>query len=141
MSKHETPLTEQFWQTCCPGAFIPEYRLVRRTTGQGVRLADAIILPDEPHGRATFADYPTLDGRNVVVVQTKASRLGMYLMGQGVFSAGLVKAQGAQSVRSVMIATRSDDALLPLLGRFEGIEVWISDRTLQSPPKRVFPST
>lgn len=104
-----------------------------------MRLADAVILPDEPHQKASFRDYPDLQGRNVVVVQTKAARLGMYLMGQGVFSAELIKTHQVRSVRSVMIATKSDAALLPLLEGFPGTEVWIADRSLSLAPRQVYP--
>lgn len=139
MSKHETPLTEHFWRHSCPGAFIPEYLMVRRTGEQGPRLADAIILPDEPNKKATRSEYPSLSGQNVVVVQTKAKRLGMYLMGQGVFSAHLVRKLGAATVRSVIIATKSDAALLPLLADFQDIEVWIVEPSLVHVPERIWP--
>jgi hypothetical protein len=87
---------------CFRGAYIPEYCIVRPTLHCGVRLVDAVILPDEPHRRAKFQEYDKLAGRNVIVVQTKASRMGMYLMGQALFSARLVIAQGAKSVRSIL---------------------------------------
>ena len=85
MSKHETPMTEAFWQGYARGAYIPEYCLVRPTSHCGVRLVDALILPDEPHHRARFQDYTSLAGRNVIVVQTKAPRMGMYLWGRRFF--------------------------------------------------------
>jgi hypothetical protein len=126
MSKLETPMTEAFWQNHANGAFMPEYCLVKRrkTAGCGGRWADAIILPNEPHGLATFKDYPTLKGHDVIVVQTKASRMGMYLMGQAVFSARLVLAQGAASVRSILLCTKSDSVLLPFLKDYPVVEVW-----------------
>jgi len=93
-----------------------------------VRLLDALILPDEPHGRARFQDYEELADRNVIVVQTKARRMGMYLMGQALFSARLVMAQGAKSVRSILLCTGSDSALLPLLKPFPEVEVWVYDK-------------
>jgi hypothetical protein len=71
MSKHETPMTEAFWETYANGAFLPEYCLVRRASGCGKRAMDAVILPDEPHHRASAKDYPSLAGRNVIVVQTR----------------------------------------------------------------------
>jgi hypothetical protein len=128
MSKHETPMTEAFWEGYARGAYIPEYRIVSRTTHCGVRLLDAVILPDEPHGRARFQDYDKLAGRNVIVVQTKAKRMGMYLMGQTLFSARLVMAQEAKSVRSILLCTGSDSVLLPLLEPFPEVEVWIYDK-------------
>src|SRR5262245_60824413 len=121
-------MTECFWRTECNGAFIREYTLVKKGPNCQRRCADAIILPDEPHGKATFSDYPSLAGRNVVVVQTKAERLGMYLMGQAVFSARLIQAQGTASVRSILLCIEGDTALLPLLAPFPELEVWLSDR-------------
>jgi hypothetical protein len=60
MSKHETPLTECFWQTCANGAFLPEYPLVRRGSECAQRLVDAVILPDEPHRRLVSSTTPRL---------------------------------------------------------------------------------
>lgn len=128
MSKRETPMTEAFWQGYARGAYIPEYCLVRPTSHCGVRLVDALILPDEPHHRARFQDYTSLAGRNVIVVQTKAARMGMYLMGQAVFSARLAMELGAKRVRSILLCARSDSVLLPLLREFPEVEVWICDK-------------
>ena len=64
MSKHETHITECFWETCANGAFLPEYPLVRKGPDRSRRLADAVILPDEPHHRASVEDYPSLTNRN-----------------------------------------------------------------------------
>ena len=131
MSKHETPLTAGFWLTVANGAFVPEYPLVRRAGDCGARYADAVIFPGEPHRRASAFEYPTVTGRDVIVVQTKAARMGMYLMGQALFSARLVLAQGAASVRSILLCLRADSALMPLLEPFPDVEVWVSD--LRSP--------
>ena len=127
MSKRETPMTEAFWQEHARGAYIPEYCIVGRTADCGGRYVDALILPDEPHGRARFADYATLTDRNVIVVQTKASRMGMYLMGQALFSARLALACGAKSVRAILLCTAPDSVLLPLLKDFPEVEVWVYD--------------
>ena len=86
-----------------------------------------MILPDEPHGRAHVGDYPSLAGRDVIVVQTKTGRMGMYLMGQALFSAGLARAQGTASVRSILLCHRLDEALMRLLRPFPEVEVWLSD--------------
>ena len=120
-------MTEAFWQQHAQGAFIPEYCLVRRAGDCDGRYVDALILPDEPHRRATFKDYPTLKDRNVIVVKTKASRMGMYLMGQALFSARLARRCGAKSVRSILLCTTPDSVLLPLLQDFPEVEVWTYD--------------
>ena len=102
---------------------------MRGASDRSPRWADAVILPDEPHRQASVSDYPSLVGRNVIVVQTKIGRMGMYLMGQALFSARLALAAGATTVRSVLLCHRSDAALLPLLGPFPEVEVWVSDPT------------
>src|SRR5256884_6955952 len=130
MSKLETPMTEAFWQRHANGAYLPEYCLVRRSKDIdcGSRLADAVILPDKPHGRGSIREYPTLKDLNVIVVQTKAERMGMYLMGQAVFSAQLVKVhRQAASVRSILLCTRVDNVLLPFLKSYPEVEVWTCD--------------
>ena len=136
--QHETPMTEAFWEGYARGAYIPKYCIVRPSSRCGVRLVDAVILPDEPHGRAKFQDYDKLAGRNVIVVQTKARRMGMYLMGQALFSARLVIAQGAKSVRSILLCTGSDSALLPLLKPFPEVAVWIYDKNNPGHCNRVY---
>jgi hypothetical protein len=96
-----------------------------RAPGVGPRRVDAVILSDEPNRHASIADYPTLKDRNVIVVQTKAERMGMYLMGQALFSARLARRQGAKSVRSILLCTALDSVLLPLLRDFPEVEVWV----------------
>jgi hypothetical protein len=45
-------MTEGFWEGHAKGAYIREYCLVRKGDGCARRLADAVILPDEPHGHS-----------------------------------------------------------------------------------------
>ena len=93
-------LIEAFWETYAHGPFIPEYCLFRVLLAADGKVVDAVILPDEPHHRAKATDYPSLAGRNVIVVQTKRGRMGMYLMGQALFSAhSPLRAEQLQSVR------------------------------------------
>ena len=66
---------------------------------------------------------PDLRGKDVVVVQTKNSRLGMYLMGQTLFSRELIARRfQPSSVRAVALVRQSDEALQPILEEF-GCEV------------------
>lgn len=137
MSKRETPMTEGFWLSQAHGLFIAEFPLVRAAADRGARLVDGLILPDEPNGRGKWRDYASLTGRRVIVIQTKVGRMGMYLMGQALFSARLALACGAASVRSILLCHRPDAALLPLLKPFGEVEVWLSDPTNPSICKRV----
>jgi hypothetical protein len=65
----------------------------------------------------------SLDGQEVLVVQAKASRLGMNLMGQAIISADLLRARfRPASVRGVALCTADDAVLGPLLAA-RGVEV------------------
>ena len=114
MSKRETPLTRAYWKQV-GGTLIEEFVLVPRGESNGVRLIDAIILPDE-ETKILKQKNVVLEGKNVIAVQTKAKRLGMYLMGQTIFSEELLKKyHKPKSIQSVALCTKDDSVLRPLL--------------------------
>jgi hypothetical protein len=89
------------------------------------RRVDAIILPKGAFRRVPSAErgnFP-LEGQEVVIIQAKASRLGMYLMGQAVFSVELVRRFRPASIRSIALCTKDDSELHPLLTPFPEVEV------------------
>jgi hypothetical protein len=121
MSKHETPMTRWYWEKV-GGLLVKEFPLVGSKPFQGKRHLDGLIVLDEPK---SISDYKHFDitGKDVMVIQAKAKRLGMYLMGQCLFSRDLVMQLGARTVRSVAIGTKDDSALRPLLEAHAGCEV------------------
>lgn len=133
MSKHETPLTRRYWKSV-GGTLVEEFLAVSRAAGVGQRLLDAIILPAGPHRLARSSEVE-LKGQDVIVVQTKASRLGMYLMGQALFSAELIRKFQPASVKSVIVCTADDLVLRPLLEPFPHVEVvvYASERRRRAP--------
>ena len=124
MSKNETPLTLAYWNRI-GGTLIEEFPAVRRTKEQGQRLVDAIILPNGPNRRLTGKERRNvdIDGQDVIVVQTKTGRIGMYLMGQALFSRVLLRRfHNPKTVRTVALCERWDAALGPIAEEW-GIEV------------------
>jgi hypothetical protein len=121
VSKKETPLTRWYWNQV-GGLLIEEFLAVRGTQARGFRRLDGLIVLGEPKSFSGPIEFD-LTGRDVVVVQTKAERLGMYLMGQTLFSRDLALSLGAKSVRSVALCIKDDEVLRPLLERHEGCEV------------------
>ena len=79
MSKRETPMTEEYWKTV-GGILIEEYPVVRQGRDQGRRLVDGLIIHGPDTRRAMPSEFPDIAGLDVTVVQTKASRLGMYVL-------------------------------------------------------------
>jgi hypothetical protein len=126
MSKRETPMTRWFWQQT-GGTLIEEFVAVRRSPTCGPRLLDAVIVRDGEFRIARQDEVP-INGRDVIVVQTKANRLGMYLMGQAFFSAQLIRRHAPRSVESVALCGEDDSALRPLLEQYEGMRVVVCPR-------------
>ena len=120
MSKKETPLTRPYWRTV-GGTLIEEFPAVRAGPDNGPRLLDGVIILGGPF-EIRPADSVELAGKDIVVVQTKASRLGMYLLGQAVFSRRLMEPFKPSSIRSVALCTKGDAVLEPLAKEY-GIEV------------------
>jgi hypothetical protein len=83
---------------------------------------DGVILPQQETKVAHWREV-SLEGEEVIVVQAKSSRLGMYLMGQALFSAELTKRFHPASVRSVALGRKDDAVLRPLLEQYPGMEV------------------
>lgn len=102
-----------------------EYPAVRSGPGVGRRSLDGLIIQNGETRRARASEVD-IKSQNVIVVQTKAHQLGMYLMGQALFSRELVLELGAGSVHTVALCSSSDARLKPLCDRF-GIEVVIDD--------------
>jgi hypothetical protein len=123
MSKHETPMIVEYWKRV-GGVLIEEFQLVKRDASSGPRRADAVILLGQeckrlPKGQRAVS----IEGKDVIVVQAKAQRLGMYLMGQGVFSAELIKRFKPNTVQSVILCTDGDATLMPMLAAFPNVSV------------------
>jgi len=113
MSKLETPLTHWYWRQT-GGLLIEEFPLVAKGTDNSPRWADGLIALGEPTEISTQKDFD-IEGLDVIVVQTKARRLGMNLMGQCLFSLTLVKQLRPKLAVSVALCTQDDAVLRPLL--------------------------
>ena len=98
-----------------------EFPAVRSTHSHGKRLLDGVIVLGGKK-KLVKASEVEIEGKDIIVVQTKANRLGMYLLGQAVFSRQLMKPFKPRSIRSVAICTKNDDVLGPLASEY-GVEV------------------
>ncbi len=114
-------MTRWYWQQA-GGTLIEEFVAVRRSKDRGARLLDGVIIKDGEHRIARQSEV-TLEDRDVIVVQTKADRLSMPLMGQAFFSAQLIRAFGPRSVVSVALCNRSDSVLWPMFVQYPDMRV------------------
>ena len=111
----ETPMIEWYWNQV-GGTLCTEFPIAER------RNLDAVILPDGKCKQVNSGELEryltdvSFDKRKVIVVQAKANRLGMPLMGQTLFSAMLIKrCYNPSLVRPVALCKEDNSTLRPLL--------------------------
>ncbi|OYY21391.1 MULTISPECIES: hypothetical protein [unclassified Polynucleobacter] len=122
MSKHETHLTRRYWESI-GGTLVEEFPAVARSKDNAQRLLDGVVILGEKTQICKAYEVDVKD-KDIVVIQTKANRVGMNLLGQAVFSAELMKSHKPKSIKAVAICTLGDSVLEPLASKF-GIEVII----------------
>lgn len=122
MSKHETWRTRQYWKQV-GGMLIEEFLAVKGTKQQGKRLIDGIIVLGEETQVCKDKSY-NLKGKDIIIIQTKANRLGMSLLGQTYFSQFLLIPFEPKSIKLVAICGQ-DDTVLRQVAQEHNIEVVI----------------
>lgn len=133
MSLRETPMLYWYWSQV-GGTLVPEFHAVRRGPTNSQRLLDGVIVRGGERRIARTCDV-SLEGQDVIVVQVKAKRLGMSLMGQVVFSARLVERFRPRSVLSVALVRYDDSVMRELLEAIPGMQVVICPPEVFSPPQ------
>lgn len=127
MSKRESMATKWFCEHHLKGLTIYEFQLVKASPKERIsrRLVDAIVIDPGTGYKEADSKYQPLKGKRVVIVQTKAARLGMYLMGQAYFSKQLALELGAGSFRTVAIC-KEIDVQMEKLCKENAIEVVVA---------------
>ena len=95
---------------------------------QSWRDVDGVVVLGDAHRIATPDERAgmSLEGRDVIVIQTKATRLNPYVFGQALLSMDLIRMRWApRSLRSVLICVADDPDLRPVLGAFPNVEVHV----------------
>ena len=121
MSKHETPMTRWYWKQV-GGTLVEEFVAVNGRADRGKRVLDGIIIPSGEF-RIAKQHEVSIEGKEVVVVQTKAHRLGMCLLGQALFSAQLIQRFHPRSVLSIALCSKDDVVLRSLFEQYPGMKV------------------
>ena len=125
LNNNETPMLHRFWQGI-GGTLIEEFYAVRRGLGHSERRIDGVIIKN---GETSIKQQNEVEiaGQEIIVVQVKTGRLGMYVMGQGLFSARLMQRFEPKSIESVILVEKNDDILAPLLEEFPEVRVIVDD--------------
>jgi hypothetical protein len=124
-------MTRWYWKQI-GGTLIEEFCAVRRSRNCGMRLLDGVIIKGGEFRIVRQAEI-SIEGQDVVVVQTKNERLGMYLMGQAFFSAQLMQRFRPRSVEAVALVAQDDDVLRPLFEQYPGMRVVVCPLAICNP--------
>ena len=73
MTNLETPMTRRYCKRV-GGTLLEEYLAVPRRQGVGQRKVDAVIIVDGARRIASRGEHVSLDGHDLIVVQTKGKR-------------------------------------------------------------------
>ena len=95
--------------------------------GVGKRLIDGIIVLGQDTRIQTGGTYE-FRNKDIIVVQAKAKRLGMYLMGQAFFSREIMKRYMPNSIMTVAICAKGDPEMEAICAMY-GIEVEVKGET------------
>lgn len=120
-------MTRWYWREILKhGTLIEEYVAVERgeDDSNAPRFMDGLVILDGPF-EISGDVRRDVQGKDVVVIQSKNKRLGMYLMGQALFSRELLLKKDARSVRSVAVCRKDDKVMRELLLAHPDIEVAI----------------
>jgi hypothetical protein len=122
MSKHESWRTRKYWEAT-GGFLIEEFLAIPPSKDKlsGKRLIDGVIVLGVNKGVQVGGTY-NLEGKDIIAVQTKAHRLGMYLMGQAFFSKQILQRFKPKSIRTVAICGKADKEM-EILCKANAIEV------------------
>ncbi len=80
----ETPLTLRYWMAIGGGTLCFEYPIVRFGPTNERRYLDGLICPNGPTEIVNWSDF-SIPGKDLLAIQTKRGRLGMYLIGASSF--------------------------------------------------------
>lgn len=117
MSKYETWRTRKYWEQT-GGLLIEEFLAVSSGKNHNNRRIDGLIVLGEKTGIHDSNIYDIKD-KDVIVIQTKSGRMGMYLLGQAYFSKFLVENHQPRSIKSVAICGKSDTIMEELASKHD----------------------
>lgn len=120
MSKHETWRTRKYWENI-GGLLIEEFIAIHGNEFQGRRPIDGLIVLNEETSLHKGNTY-NIEGKDVICIQTKSGRIGMYLLGQAYFSKFLLEKHNPRSIRCVAICGRTD-AIMEEIAKSHGVEI------------------
>ena len=144
MSEGEDFVTDKFWDEMQElgwrGVLERNFQLINNGEGRRARLADAVVIkgasPDEKKSRKKFR-LPNINGREVLIIQTKVTGINPWLFGQVLFSPKLLERWAQErnlklgKVCSVALCDANKNyELLELIKRYFSAEIEFCSRPI-----------
>ncbi len=139
MSKREDLLINEYLkEKKIGGTVVWEFRMTQGSKSSGRRFLDALVVANRrsneqyrwPDAPEDLRSGKALTGQHVILVQASDGRLGMYVMGQALFSRLLMEKWcrphqvQPKSMKSVVVCTAGESDLEPFLKRYD-IELFV----------------
>lgn len=130
-TRKETPITTGWWEEELKGAGTLYEELAiasRQVPLQEVRRADGVVILDDPPGRRCRPrGMLDLDGKEIVVIQTKAMPLNAQVFGQALLSPRLIsQSWHPKNIRTVLLCLADQPELSSVIARFfPEVELWV----------------
>ncbi|MBA2436350.1 MAG: hypothetical protein H0V54_14940 [Chthoniobacterales bacterium] len=115
-------MTRWYWKQV-GGTLIEEFCAVERVIGdRGGRWIDGVVIKG---GECKIARQSEVEvaGKDIMIIQAKDSRLGMWVMGQAFFSAALMEAFKPRSIESIALVAHDDSVLGPIFRSHDRMRV------------------
>lgn len=106
MSKNETWRTIEFHKQLGKGHLVLEFLAVKKTEQNARRLIDGIIILNPDSNNPEI-----IKNKDIIVIQTKPNRIGMYLLGQALFSREIMMKHEPRSIKTVAICSKGDSIM------------------------------
>jgi len=115
-----------YWARFGEGTLYEEFGIVRAGPGIRARRVDGVAVLRTPPRVASRGERRSLDGEDVIVIQTKATPLNPYVFGQALLSMDLITMRWApRSLRSALVCAADDPELHPIVEGFPHLEICI----------------
>lgn len=130
MSQRESWRTRKYWKSI-GGLLIEEFLATKHTKTIVKRFIDGVIVLNE-ESRIFDGTFYNLEGKDIILIQTKHNRIGMSLLGQAFFSQFLIAKHKPKSIKNVAICSEYDEVMGQLAKDYEVEVIVIDDKEYDS---------
>ena len=114
-------MTRWYWEQV-GGTLVEEFPAIKKGQSCSVRHLDGLIIKNGTHKISKPSEI-VIEGKEIIIIQTKNKRLNMHLMGQTLFSIELMRMHNPKSIESVALCSKTDTVLETFLLKHKDCKV------------------